>query len=43
VDDDHFAVEDRQTRNIQRVGDHGEALRPVQPVAGEYPLFPLFR
>jgi hypothetical protein len=41
VDDDHFAVEDRQTRNIQRVGDHGEALRPVQPVAGEYPLFSL--
>ena len=38
VDDDHFAVEDRLTGNIQRAGDHGEALRPVQPVAGEYPL-----
>ena len=41
VDDDHFAVEDRLTGNIQRAGDHGEALRPVQPVAGEYPLFSL--
>ena len=41
VDDDHFAVEDRLPGNIQRAGDHGEALRPVQPVAGEYPLFSL--
>jgi hypothetical protein len=41
VDDNHFAVEDRLTGDVQRTGDHGEALRPVQPVAGEYPLFSL--
>jgi hypothetical protein len=38
VDDDHFAVEDRLTGDVQRSGDHREALRPIQPVAGENPL-----
>src|SRR3984885_1952448 len=41
VDDDHFAVEDRLAGDVKRAGDHGEALRPVQPVAGEYTLFSL--
>ena len=41
LDDDHFAVEDRLTGDVQRASDHGEALRPVQPLAGEYPLLSL--
>ena len=41
MDDDHFPVEDRLIGDIQRAGDHGKPLRPVQPVAGEHPLLPL--
>lgn len=40
MDDDHFAVEDRLTWNIQRAGDHGEALGQ-STVAGEGALLPL--
>src|SRR5258705_13932178 len=41
MDDDHFPVEDRLAGDVQRAGDHGETLSPVQPVAGEHALLPL--
>jgi len=41
MDDNNFSVEDGLAGDIQRAGNHGKPLRPVQPVAGEHLLFPL--
>ena len=35
MDDHHFAIDDGFARNGERAGNLGEALGPVQPVAGE--------
>ena len=38
MDDHHFAVDDGFARYGERSGNLGEALGPIQPVAGEHLL-----
>jgi hypothetical protein len=39
--DDHFAVDDGFTRDIERAGNHRESLGPVQPLRVKAAVFPM--